>query len=489
MAFFSRAKAFVLHPISRRVIRVARVGVIGFGIYSIGRTSGSLDVLKDPNKYEKEATVEMLKSMAAYAQGNEPTYYCVVNKNEKFPKLQDVQFFNALDTVEAQAIEESDAISTSKQQMLQVHPDDADFGQHVRLAAQAQRVHRVGSRLIDAAAAIVREEIDNREQGKIMASGVLSAAQRMTLGDDIVKLKTTLRTLTMPDWKFLFVDSPGTNAFVHGLSPRTVYVMSGLLDVAGSSDAVLAMVLAHEIAHTVHEHCESGLSFRGVLMLTQLMLLSLIDPTGLLTLFFEVGLAATFPFFGKTFDRGNEIEADGLGLEIAAKACYKPEECLQYFRIMHKVENGSTVPDADSEQGHFEVEQPSNMAQVPFAKYLRAHPFAEDRLKNLDVIVDTANVIYIENGCVKTAHWYDRFVSVFRSDDSNHHHTATGMPGVHTGLSQDNESFATSLWHLFIHWWPATPTSLWVPTTAAAVEDETRALSTTSVAKMFGGTA
>jgi predicted Zn-dependent protease len=78
------------------------------------------------------------------------------------------------------------------------------------------------------------------------------------------------------------------------LLPRKVFVKEGLLRSLSPSDDELAVVLAHEIAHVVLGHTGSNLEsadrMQALLLGLQLVLLSAMDLTGLLSFLLEVAL-------------------------------------------------------------------------------------------------------------------------------------------------------------------------------------------------------
>ena len=77
-----------------------------------------------------------------------------------------------------------------------------------------------------------------------------------------------------------------------GLLPRKVFVKEGLLRALSPSDDELAVVLAHEIAHVVlgHTGTESADRMQALLLGAQLVLLSAVDLTGLLSFLLEMAL-------------------------------------------------------------------------------------------------------------------------------------------------------------------------------------------------------
>lgn len=385
---FARFRSFLLHPVTRRVIRVTRVGVISVGIYSIGRTTGSLDVLKDPKRYEADATKQILEKSECSGQDLNDIHFCIFERGQTLPK-------NLLFRSIASSINHEVDLGEATIPISVLYEGAV-------LHQQARRVQRVGTRLLDMATEIVREEIVLRETGQPPVNDKTRPSHNL-LGADLESLKSTLRYLEMEDWKFLFIDSNEVNAFVHGLSPRTIYVSSGLVSLSGPSDAALAMVLGHEVAHTIYQHNERGLTYKSMLLVGQLMVLSLIDPTGLLTLAAEAGLATAFPFFDLSHDRKLEQEADHLGLLLAARACYEPSGCLEFFHRLEQMENPDEFANALGDNNSVLPRVGSQVLPQSMGKLLRTHPYAAER--RVSLVADrlaAAEQVYDESGCGRT---------------------------------------------------------------------------------------
>lgn len=66
----------------------------------------------------------------------------------------------------------------------------------------------------------------------------------------------------------------------------------------------------------------------------------MLDPTGILTLVFEVFGLSMFAKYAYLLPdkRCHESEADALGLTIAAKACFDPEKAIGFFDKLHALE-------------------------------------------------------------------------------------------------------------------------------------------------------
>lgn len=154
-------------------------------------------------------------------------------------------------------------------------------------------------------------------------------------------------------WEFTLFSDDSPNAFA--LPGGKVGVNTGLFTVA-QSDAQLAAVLGHEIAHVMAQHSAERMS-RDIV--TQLGLGVLGTATGSQAV---VDLAASGAQLGigLPFSRDQESEADIIGLEYMARAGYDPRAAVDLWRNFAQV--GGERP----------------------ATFLSTHPSPENRIARLE---------------------------------------------------------------------------------------------------------
>jgi Zn-dependent protease with chaperone function len=132
----------------------------------------------------------------------------------------------------------------------------------------------------------------------------------------------TSRAAVLP-WSLTVVRSPGTAAFA--LPDGQIVVSEALIDDRDLSDAALAFVLAHEMAHSILEH-ERQLLTTGRQLLPRQVERSVRDMY--VELAHNFGLLRTLePVLHQA-----ELEADELGLLLAALAGYAPNRQIEFMQ-------------------------------------------------------------------------------------------------------------------------------------------------------------
>lgn len=142
-------------------------------------------------------------------------------------------------------------------------------------------------------------------------------------------------------WEFVVFDEPDTvNAFA--LPGGKVGVYTGLLKLA-DTDAELAMVMGHEIAHVTARHgaqrVSEGLVAAGVGLVLDAATQGSSKRDSWLIGYGLVAGGATL-----AFSRSHESEADYIGLRYAARAGYDPHAAITFWQKMARQEKGLKVP-------------------------------------------------------------------------------------------------------------------------------------------------
>lgn len=164
------------------------------------------------------------------------------------------------------------------------------------------------------------------------------------------------------------------NAFV--LPGGHIFVFTGILRVC-ESDAGLATVLAHEVAHQIARHSAEKMAGSKVLMAGAFVL----DMLGL-----DIGLSRIMLnlMLSLPNSRRIESEADELGLRIMSQACYDPRQAIQFWQRMN-ADGAHSGPLADSAK-----------------QLLSTHPVNSQRISNIQQWLPNAERIYHSQHCGST---------------------------------------------------------------------------------------
>ena len=181
------------------------------------------------------------------------------------------------------------------------------------------------------------------ELGKARGKGQLNSdaaqSQRVrAIAERLIRQTTVFR----PDaaswaWDVNVQTTPELNAYC--MPGGKIMVYSGLIDKLKLSDAELATVVGHEMAHALREHSREAVSraYAEQLGLGALGALTGIGDSGV-----QLAGMVTQVTFGLPRSRVQESEADRIGLELMARAGYNPHAALTLWQKMAQAGGGST---------------------------------------------------------------------------------------------------------------------------------------------------
>jgi predicted Zn-dependent protease len=156
------------------------------------------------------------------------------------------------------------------------------------------------------------------------------------------------------------LDSEEVNAFA--LPGGFFFVNSGLV-LKADTEAELAGVMAHEIAHVAARH-GTRQATRGELAQIGMIAMSIAIPYGWTGYAIRQGAGLAIPMGFLQFTRAFEKEADYLGLQYLYKSGYDPTAFVDFFEKIQTLEK----------------KKPGTMAKV-----FSTHPMTDDRIKSAQV--------------------------------------------------------------------------------------------------------
>ncbi len=176
------------------------------------------------------------------------------------------------------------------------------------------------------------------------------------------------------NWEFNLVESDEANAWA--MPGGKVVVYEGILPIA-QTEAGLAVIMGHEVAHIVARHGNERMSQGllaqfGTVALTQAVKNSPAQTQQLWMAAYGLGaqVGVILPF-----SRLHESEADHLGLIFMAMAGYDPHEAVDFWQRMTEKKGGKSPPE-----------------------FLSTHPADQNRIAQIKEMMPEAMAYYKKSG-------------------------------------------------------------------------------------------
>jgi predicted Zn-dependent protease len=167
-------------------------------------------------------------------------------------------------------------------------------------------------------------------------------------------------------WEYKLIDSKEVNAWC--MPGGKIVVYSGILPVT-KTEAGLATVMGHEVAHALANHGQQRMSAGMLQQLvgvgTQLALSEQSEQTQALAM--QAYGAGSQVLGMLPFSRSHESEADEIGLTLMAIAGYNPDESVAFWGRMSAKSGGGAPPE-----------------------FLSTHPSDQTRMSNLQRLIPKA---------------------------------------------------------------------------------------------------
>lgn len=167
------------------------------------------------------------------------------------------------------------------------------------------------------------------------------------------------------DWQVNVISSDTLNAWC--MPGGKIAVYTGIIERLKLTDAELAAIMGHEIAHALREHSRERASTDK---LKGLGLFALSQAANLGETSLQLANLASHYAISLPFSRSHETEADHMGTELMARAGYDPMAAVNVWKKMQKISQESTM------------------------EILSTHPSNESRIKDLTDIAKKVEHLY-----------------------------------------------------------------------------------------------
>lgn len=179
------------------------------------------------------------------------------------------------------------------------------------------------------------EELLKENRADILPNSHPAYGKIARIAQRIIASNRDIEGLSKKNWTITVIDSDVKNAFV--LPNGNIFVYTGMLDVCSNEDQ-FAVILAHEMAHAILNHGAEGLSHANLisclLIIPLAVLWSLFPNDGIALIADQVFNTIAKIIMDLPHSRAIESEADVVGLDLIAKACFDVREAPAFWRKM-----------------------------------------------------------------------------------------------------------------------------------------------------------
>lgn len=212
----------------------------------------------------------------------------------------------------------------------------------------------------------------NKAYAKVLqdaqAKGILNKNEKNTqrvrrISSDLISQVGIFREDALKwDWKVNVINSDTLNAWC--MPGGKIVVYEGIITKLNLTDDEIAAIVGHEMSHALREHSREQASRDQV---KQFGIFAISQFTGIGGSLANVAAQYTFVL---PFSRENEVEADRMGIELAARAGYDPYAAVTLWQKMLKA-SGASQPE-----------------------FLSTHPSPENRIEDLKNVAKQIEPIY-----------------------------------------------------------------------------------------------
>ena len=194
--------------------------------------------------------------------------------------------------------------------------------------------------------------------------------------DRVNRVATRLRkVIDLPgaEWEFVVFKDNSANAFC--LPGGKVGINTGVFQITGNDDALLAAVLGHEISHATANHAGQRMYRVFLHLITGAFIWHAMEENGVdhANETIATYAMAAYVFDNLALSRRQEYESDKMGAIFMAKAGYDPRKSVLLWKLLksHHFTHGNQKPE-----------------------FLRTHPHDATRIKELEKFMPVAMRVY-----------------------------------------------------------------------------------------------
>ncbi|VDC06658.1 unnamed protein product [Peniophora sp. CBMAI 1063] len=248
-----------------------------------------------------------------------------------------------------------------------------------------RRVHAVASRILEANNLGTLHAV-GADESMSMKSILFGRKRDASEGWDAPASSDNVKGgLAHKEWHLIVVNDPKmVNA---AAAPGSIVVFTGILPVV-QDDEHLAAVLGHEVAHVVLRHSAESMSSMRIAFLIALAIDLMVGAHG-------AGGLLTSLIMNLPNSRKKELEADQVGLRLAANACFDPKAAPEVFERLGELERKMGMSGMD---------------------ILQTHPASDKRVQALKArLPEGYSILSANPSCAETRSHFTSFKEFFRS--------------------------------------------------------------------------
>jgi predicted Zn-dependent protease len=218
------------------------------------------------------------------------------------------------------------------------------------------------------------EQAYAQEVGKARSAGKLNSDQGLTarvrnVSQRLIPVTGTFRS-DAPSWHWEVNTLETKELNAYAMPGGKIMVYSGLVDQLKLSDAEMAAVIGHEIAHALREHSRERISRAYA---QQLALAGVAVVTGAGQGAMDLAGTVASVTFQLPHSREQESEADEIGMELMARAGYDPNAAVSVWKKMIAANQGGPP------------------------EFLSTHPSPGSRIHDLEKLVPRVMPLYVKS--------------------------------------------------------------------------------------------